>query len=475
MKKAVSLKLATILFTLITWIPFAYSAEDWKKTIDSVKESILMIEKETIANLENEGAGCYQATGFIVDAEKGLILTNRHVVGTSPSTARATFWNKEKISIEIVYYDPIHDYGLYKFNPKDLRWTKPKALKLGNSDQVKIGEEIRVLGNNAAEGFSILEGTVSWVKKNAPTYSDSETYRELNTYYFQTSANVSGGSSGGPIINKAGEVVAINSSSINYTTVSWGLPINAVKLALDSIRQGKQPIRGDLGARIISSTFDEIIEFGFPKTLINFLKKKNKYIEGLLTVAETLPETDASNYLKAGDVIWQLDGVNIEDSFSKYEKILNPNVGRKIPVKVIREGKTLSFNIEVLDLDKLKLKSFIRIGRDHFSNIPIFLGYLFNVPLRGVFAPAIKYNFSEREDFPEFLIITELAGNPIQNTGDFLERLRLFKDGDKVKIKYKVLREDKREEEKVIKIDWKWFKPEYFKLNESNHEWIKQY
>jgi pro-apoptotic serine protease NMA111 len=463
-------------FFLLFVSTYLFAAQNgWKEVAESVKPSVLMIEMEVLANIENEEPGCYQATGFIVDAEKGIILTNRHVVGSSPATARATFWNKEKIPVTAVYYDSIHDFGFYKFNPKLLRWTKPKALKLGDSDKVKIGEEIRVLGNNASEGFAIIAGTISWVKKNAPLYSDLDTYREFNTYYFQTSADVTGGSSGGPIINQLGEVIAINSSSKRETTVSWGLPINVVKNALESVRKGSKIARGDIGAKVIFSSFDEIIEYGFPKKLITGLKRENKEIEGLLTVLEIAPGTDASKKLKTGDVIWQIDGELIEDSFAKYERILNSKVGKKVNIKLIRDGVSVSENVEVIDLEKLKIRSYVRIGQDYFTNIPIFLSLAYNLPMEGVFASQIKYNFSEREDFPDFLVINELGGSKIRNINDLAARLKELKSGQEVRMKYIVLREEQRQEEKVFEIDWKWFKPEFFKFKESSNEWIKEF
>lgn len=450
-----------------------FSQENWEKTVENAKHSILMLEVEFLTGLENDDSGCYQATGFIVDEKNGIILTNRHVIGSGPTTARATFWNREKIEIKPVYYDPVHDFGFYKFNPKDLKWAKAKAIRLGDSSKVKVGEEIRVLGNNASEGFSIIGGTVSWVNKNAPIYSDPDTYRDSNTYYFQTSADVTGGSSGGPIINKAGEALAINSSSKNYTTVSWGLPINMVKDALKATVQGKKVKRGDIGARITFSPFNEILEYGFPKELVDELKRK-KDIVGLLTVSETLRSTDAYRYLKPGDVIWQIDGEKIRESFERYQDILNKKTGKKVSLTVVRESKKMDFAVTVLDLESLKTNSFVRIGFDYFSNIPLFLAYTYNLPTTGVYTQSIRYNFSEREDFPGFLLLTELGGTPLKAPEDFYRMLKGFKEGDEVKIRYKILKQQQREEEKVFKINWKWFKAEYFKLNEKNHEWVKE-
>lgn len=466
------LKIFLVVMTALIAFPL-YAQEGWDKVIEEVKSSIVMIEIESFSKLENENPGCYQATGFIVDADNGIILTNRHVIGASPSTSKATFWNKEKISVRAIYYDPMHDFGFYKYNPALIKWMKPNSIELGDSSKVKVGEEIRVLGNNASEGFSILEGTVSWVKKNAPSYSNPDTYRDFNTYYFQTSADVSGGSSGGPIINNKGQAVAVNSSSKRYTTVSWGLPINLVKNALKVVGSGDIPKRGGLGARVIFATFNEIADYGFPKATIKEIKKNNKDMEGLLTILETIPGTDASKHLKAGDVIWELGGEKILDDFFRYEDILDKKTGEKIEVTVIRDSKEHSYKLGVLDMERLKTKSFLRIGGDYFSSIPIFIAFSYNIGLDGVFTPYIKYNFSERIDFPEFLVLKEFDSKPIKTPEELFEILNEYKSGSDAKLKYVRLKQSMREEEKAFEVNWKWFKPEFFKIDEISHEWIK--
>ena len=70
-----------------------------------------------------------QATGFVVDAERGLILTNRHVVTPGPVTAEATFLNREEVQLYPVYRDPVHDFGIYRYDPAKLRYISPVACR----------------------------------------------------------------------------------------------------------------------------------------------------------------------------------------------------------------------------------------------------------------------------------------------------------------------------------------------------------
>ena len=119
-------------------------------TLERIASSVVSIEVDSTRAFDTEWNSSAQATGFVVDAERGLILTNRHVVTPGPVTSEATFLNREEVQLYPVYRDPVHDFGLYRYDPSKLRFIKPKALPL-YPEGAQIGREIRVIGNNAGE------------------------------------------------------------------------------------------------------------------------------------------------------------------------------------------------------------------------------------------------------------------------------------------------------------------------------------
>jgi len=106
------------------------SAADWAATLERIAGSVVAIQIDMARSFDTERNTSAQATGFVVDAEHGLILTNRHVVTPGPVTAEATFLNREEVQLYPVYRDPVHDFGFYRYDPSKLKFISPKALPL---------------------------------------------------------------------------------------------------------------------------------------------------------------------------------------------------------------------------------------------------------------------------------------------------------------------------------------------------------
>jgi len=97
----------------------ATAAEDtaWSATLERISSGVVSIRVDSTRAFDTEWNSSSQATGFVVDAERGLILTNRHVVTPGPVVAEAIFRNNEEVRLTPIYRDPVHDFGFFRYDP----------------------------------------------------------------------------------------------------------------------------------------------------------------------------------------------------------------------------------------------------------------------------------------------------------------------------------------------------------------------
>jgi len=122
--------------------------KSWNDTVKLVSSGVVSIQIDVPVSFEGKWNSSGYGSGFIVDAERGIILTNRHIVTPGPVTAKAILINNEEIDLTPLYIDPVHDFGFYQYDPSKIKHLQPHQFKLSQTNP-NVGQEIRIIGNDA--------------------------------------------------------------------------------------------------------------------------------------------------------------------------------------------------------------------------------------------------------------------------------------------------------------------------------------
>src|SRR5437588_1352355 len=440
---------------------------DWADTLERIAGSVVSIDVDSTRAFDTEWNSSAQATGFVVDAERGLILTNRHVVTPGPVTAEATFLNREEVQLYPVYRDPVHDFGIYRYNPQKLRFIKPKALQL-YPEGAQIGREIRVVGNNAGEQLSILAGTLARLDRDAPAYGVAK-YNDFNTFYLQAASGTSGGSSGSPVIDIRGRVVGLNAGGANGAASSFYLPLGRVRRALELIQQGKPVPRGTLYTVFNYMPYDELERLGLDASTEAAVRKSFPRYTGMLVVTEVLPGSPSASVLQPGDILMRLNGRYVTQ-FEPLEDVIDGSVGKEVELELERGGKVLSAKLPVGDLHAITPSAYAEFGDAVVNTMSYQQARHFNVPTRGVYIANPGYVFGAA-GIPRGALILELEGKKTDTLKDFEAGIAQLANGEHATVRYITIDDPNNTDLRALRMDRLWFPARHCDRDDAKGLW----
>jgi serine protease Do len=262
-------------------------------------------------------------SGFIIDPQKGYILTNNHVIAGADEIAVKLDDGKE-YHAEVVGRDPKTDLALIK-TKKAL--DVETGVDLGDSNRIEIGEWVMAIGNPFGLERTVTVGILSAKGRviGAGPYDD----------FLQTDAAINPGNSGGPLFNMKGEVIGINTAIVaTGQGIGFAIPINMAKELLPQLEKGKVT-RGWLGVSIQEITEEIAKSFSLEEP------------KGAL-VAEVMEDTPAARSgFERGDVIIEFDGKDIDTPSELQRIVAGTEPDKRVKVKVIRDGKSKTLTVKV--------------------------------------------------------------------------------------------------------------------------------
>jgi serine protease Do/serine protease DegQ len=266
-------------------------------------------------------------SGVIVDADKGIVMTNYHVV-KGADEVMVSLVDGRHFQAEILGSDPDLDIAILKIKAEKL-----VELKLADSDKLEVGDFVVAIGNPFGLGQTVTTGIVSALGRTGLGIEGYENF-------IQTDASINPGNSGGALVNLRGELVGINTAIIapagGNVGIGFAIPINMAKASMQQILEHGEVRRGQIGIGIqdVSPELREAFDLDNGES-------------GVL-ITHVSPNSPAEKAgLKAGDIIIAVDGEPTRSTGQLRSQIGMRSVGDKVKLTIIRDGKQKTIKVTV--------------------------------------------------------------------------------------------------------------------------------
>ncbi|MDX2144462.1 MAG: Do family serine endopeptidase [Rhodospirillaceae bacterium] len=263
---------------------------------------------------ENQRESQSAGSGVIIDAKKGYVLTNHHVVDDATEIVVRLKDNRE-LTAKKLGSDEGTDIALLQVDAKDLT-----DMPLGDSSKMQVGDFVVAVGNPFGLGHTVTSGIISALGRSG---LNIEGYED----FIQTDAAINPGNSGGPLLNLKGEIIGINTAIVGRSNVGIGfaVPSSIVSSVVDQLAEYGEVRRGRIGVQISDLTPDLAKKLGISEEAGAVIQRVEKGTPGDLAG------------LKAGDVAIALDGKPLKGSSDLRNRVGLTQVGTTVVLTVIRE------------------------------------------------------------------------------------------------------------------------------------------
>lgn len=321
-----------------TRVSYIEGEEDTNKDITQILENTIKCVVG-ISKIKNTGNSIFLndsasdlglGTGMII-SENGYILTNWHVAGDRYSNCYVTLENGNVINGNVVWADKDLDLAIVKISASGLKY-----ITLGDSDNIKIGEQAYAIGNPIGVELqrTVTSGIISGVNRTVKI--DDENGSSYMEDLIQTDATINPGNSGGPLINSSGEVVGINSVKIAEAEgIGFAVPINIVKPIIESFSKEGKFEEAYLGI------------FAYDKNVIPYLDSSIEFDSGIYVAQISADGPSYSSGLKIGDIITKVDEVTANKMSELRSYIYSKKVGDEVNLTILRNKREYNIKIKL--------------------------------------------------------------------------------------------------------------------------------
>jgi S1-C subfamily serine protease len=285
-------------------------------------------------------------SGFVID-KAGHIVTNYHVV-RGANTIQVSFSNNEHFKARVIGVDPSTDSAVLQVQVKS---RALKSLPLGNSESVRVGDQVIAIGNPFGLDRSVTSGIVSAVQRRI------EAPNQLSiSHVIQTDAALNHGNSGGPLLNAQGQVIGVNAQietggqTQGNVGIGFAIPINTVKdVVAGLIKHGKveHPFLGIEGKTLqpnIGRLFHLPIGSG---VLVASVRPGTGASKAGLKPATSQVTVEGESWPAGGDVIVKLDGQSVPSVERLVDLIASKKPGDKVDLEVVRGTSWIHLNVKL--------------------------------------------------------------------------------------------------------------------------------